>query len=114
MSIDTRQHINNFRVWIYEGIENDYTELSVCEKKDGEDGYEYYINLHKDPRFPVDFSVVPKVLKEGEIESLEDQIYRKEYFYYSHRKDQGQPLWRLHKSTVERVLHICRNICTTN
>lgn len=106
------QVINNFRVWHYESTDDDFVELSVFENKNlssypNYTCYDRYINLHNDPRFPIDYTD-PPAPKDSETE--QQKIYREEYEYYNRRKDQERPMWRFHKSTLELIINICRQI----
>lgn len=112
-TIPVKYFINKFYITIADTDNGQWVDVLVFEKKGTSYGSDYYINLHKDARFPIDFSTAPKQLKAGENlsnESEEQQNYRIEYIFYLHRKDQGQPMWRLHRSTLDRVLEICRRL----
>ena len=93
--------MSKFKFWSIVDRDNpNYVDSSLTELTPR--GYYSYVNLHSDPRFPVDYSTPPAEI-ETENESVADQIYRKEYEAYVSRKDFYNPLWKLHQSTLERV-----------
>lgn len=125
--------IGNFNLWITTPIFSldpkdsraehlPYFEVLLSEKKD----MLYYIDLHKDSRFDfINFRCLPKELKtktkknkfgEEEIieekDSLEESIYRYEYEAWSSRKETAmqQPLWKLSRSTIEKLINRCQEL----
>lgn len=65
--------------------------------------YTYYINLHKDSRFPqVDFRYPPD---EKKLSEEDYKVKNTEYRSFESRKDYNQPTWKLHKSTVAAILN---------
>lgn len=89
---------NQFEIWSVDSTTPDYIECLVYERKKY---YYCYINIHKDTRFIIDYTVAPKKSKE---ETVEEQIYRAEWMMYETRKDMGQPLFKLHKTTYDKML----------
>lgn len=80
--------------------------------------YRAYVDLNKDPRFPfIEFKYPPKPpavkkkIKGNEEDeeyipdTEEESIYREENTGYERDKGQQQPLWRLHTTTVLKVLN---------
>lgn len=84
----------------------------------------YYVSLHKDPRFTfINYKYPPKPLavkkkknRFGEEEeeflpdTLEETIYRTEYNSFENRKDMQMPMWRLHTSTINKVMEVCNEV----
>lgn len=107
--------ISNFKIWIAASDHPDYFEVLLLEKKDDQ---LYYINLHKDARFHVEFKYPPKPTQlkkdaSGELQPIpetpEEAIYRREYNIYAMRKygnEFGHWLWCLHRSSAEKVLKV--------
>lgn len=94
--------IGNFIYYLNKEVFDDtssYRELLLIERING---VNYYVNPHKDTRFPqVDFRFPPDEKKFSEEEF---KIKFKEFVSFEHRKDCQQPLWKLHLSTVENII----------
>lgn len=97
--------IGKFKIWIGAeafGFNPDYFEVSVTHS---DQWYDYYIHLAKDDRFPfIDMKYEPneKLLT---AEDLAIKIV--EYRSYSHRRDYAMPTWKLHRTTVEKIVERC-------
>lgn len=112
--------IGKFHIWINETSDTNYFDILVHEH---DEWYPYYISLHKDNRFHVEYKFPPKPIKikkkkdkfgeesEEEVPETEaEQIYRIEHYAYDSRKEMSMPLWKLHKTTLERVVENCHNL----
>lgn len=111
--------IGSFRFWVVSTRDPNYCDCLVEEV--GEH-YPYYINLHKDVRFPVEFKFPPKPIKvkkkgdkEEEVPEIdEEKIYRVEYSAYEARKDMQMPMWILHRTTLDKVVGAIKPIPSPN
>jgi hypothetical protein len=96
------------RLWIAPSDDGIYHDVLLLERKND---WDYYTNLHKDARFDcVSFKYPPVIVEEDKEETPEQAIYRNEHRYYAARKDMGQPLWRLHKTTIEKLMEKCEEL----
>lgn len=121
--------IGRFDLWITTPVfHHTWYDLNLeyydCMLSEHVGGLAVYVNLHKDSRFDfINFKYPPKppsVKKKknrfGEEEeeivpdSVEEAIYRMEYNYFVDRKEQQMPLWRLHVSTINKIIEVCQNI----
>jgi hypothetical protein len=93
--------VGKFLVWVVPTSHSDYFDCLITEEGSH---YPYYVNLHKDVRFPMEFKFPPKPLKKEIEETIEEKIYRIEHDAYAVRKDMCMPMWVLHKTTLEKVL----------
>lgn len=96
--------LGNYNLWIttetfWVGNEPEYFECKLSLTKDNGT---YYCHLHKEEKFSViDFKCPPDEKKL----SLEDfQIKTVEFNSFQHRKDCNQPMWKLHRSTLEKLM----------
>lgn len=77
------------------------------------DDYEFFHSLHQDTNFPfVSYRFPPKELKAKE--SLEDEIYREEYKWYSFFKDMSYAnnTYMFHTSTLNKIIDRCHELLT--
>lgn len=98
---------------------NDKTEYFDVNLNEIKNNFTYYIDLRTDPRIPVDFKFPPKPIKvkkkksksdieEDDVEIIpdtpEEAVYREEYKHYEFNKSMQMPLWRLHFTTIEKII----------
>lgn len=115
----SEQTVGSFRFWTTPTSDPNYLD---CLFEEVGERYPYYINLHKDARFPVEFKFPPKpikVKKKGDVEEEvpetdEEKIYRIEYSAYEARKDMQMPMWVLHKTTLDKVVGAMKSIPSPN
>lgn len=96
--------INNFTIWVSPDFfskdmwntNKEYYDILVTEKNSGLD---IYVNLHKDKRF--DFI---------EYSRPNENTDKAEYSSFSERKDQSQPLWKLNKKNIEKVIQTIKDL----
>ena len=93
--------VGNFLIWVSATRDPYYFHCLVSEEGSN---YPYYIHLHRDSRFSMEFKSQPKPLKEGVVETSDEQIYRREYDAYQMVKDMTMPLWTLHRDTLEKLI----------
>lgn len=93
--------VGNFLVWVSATRDPNYFQCLVSEEGAN---YPYYVHLHRDTRFHIEFKAQPKPLKQDTVETPQEQIYRREYDAYQMVKEMTMPLWTLHGDTLEKLL----------
>lgn len=93
--------VGNFLIWVSATRDPDYFQCLISEEGSN---YPYYVHLHRDPRFSMEFKAQPKPLTKDMVEAPEHQIYRREYDAYQMVKEMTMPLWTLHKNTLVKLM----------
>lgn len=93
--------VGSFLIWVSTTRDPDYFQCLVSEEGAN---YPYYVHLHRDNRFSMEFKAQPRLLTKDTVETPEQQIYRREYDAYQMVKEMTMPLWTLHRNTLEKLM----------
>lgn len=93
-----------YNLWVttevfWQGHKPEYFECSLTYS---DEYYSYYCHLHKESKITtIDFRFPPD---EKKLSAEEFKIKTVEFNSYQNRKDMQMPLWKLHATTVEKLI----------